>query len=231
MTADQDRRRSKRNQQMEMVAAAIRHPIRVRALEWMNNRVRGDGRELSATVFVHQGLGREIAELKDLLPGDQVSLVSYHLKELEKAGATYETRWVQRRGGKERFYRANTVAYFSDEAWAAIPLERRRGISRVMAQGLVVQIEGAIYNGIFDSRTDRWFLWEPKELDDQAFSEMATALGAFHAEAKQIEREAEKRLKVQGKDAEPIPTTFALLMFQSPELPDLPDEDGDAPGD
>src|ERR1700712_4007505 len=99
-----------------MVSAAIRHPIRVRALEWMNNRGRGKGRELSATVFINQRLGREIAELKSVMEHrDQVSLVSYHLKELEKAGAVRETRSVPKRGGVERFYRANTVAYFSDE--------------------------------------------------------------------------------------------------------------------
>lgn len=217
-----------------MVSAAIRHPIRVRALEWMNNRGRGKGRELSAKLFINQGLGRGMAELKpDVLHRDQISLVSYHLRELERAGAVYETRAVPRRGGKERFYRANTIAYFSDAEWAAIEdKDRRIGISRVMAQGLVVQIEGAIYYGTFDSRTNRWMLWEPKDLDEQGFSEMGTALGAFHAEAMHIGREAAKRLEEQGEHARPIPTTLAMLMFESPPLPDdLPDEDGDAPDD
>ena len=220
-----------------MVSAAIRHPIRVRALEWMNNRGRGNGRELSATVFIDQGLGRDIAELKgDMLKRDQVSQVSYHLRELEEAGAVYETRSVPRRGGVERFYRANAVAYFSDEVWAAMPLEERRPISRVVAQGLVVQIEGAIYANRFDSRTNRWLLWEPKDLDEQGWGEMADAIAAFHVETKHIEEEAEKRLKEErlkadGEEVEPIPTTFALLMFESPELPDLPDEDGDALGE
>jgi DNA-binding transcriptional ArsR family regulator len=220
-----------------MVAAAIRHPIRVRALEWMNSRGRGDGRELSAKLFINQGLGKGIAELKpEVEYRDQVSLVSYHLKELEKAGAVYQTRSVPRRGMVERFYRAHAVAYFSDEAWAKTELEQRQGISRVVAQGLVVQIEGAIYAGTFDSRTNRWLLWEPKDLDEQAWSEMATALAAFHAEAKHIERGAALRLEEQGDKAKPIPTTFALLMFESPPLPDdLPDEEvqagEDAPAD
>jgi hypothetical protein len=224
----------RRNQQAEMVAAAIRHPIRVRALEWMNNRGRGNGRELSATVFVNQGLGKAIPQLMkpEMEYRDQVSLVFHHLKELEKAGAVYETRSVPKRGGVERFYRAYAVAYFSDEEWADTDLEQRQGISRVVAQGLVVQIEGAIYYGTFDSRTDRWLLWEPKDLDGQGWSEMSTAFAAFHAEAMHIEREAAKRIATGGEDAEPIPTTIAMLMFESPPLPDDPADDAEgAPDD
>jgi DNA-binding transcriptional ArsR family regulator len=224
------------SKQAEMVAAAIRHPIRVRALEWMNIP-RGEGRELSAKLFINQGLGKGMAELKPLVHRDQVSKVSYHLRELEKAGAVYETRSVPRRGGVEIFYRAHAVAYFSDVVWAATELEQRQGISRVVAQGLVVQIEGAIYTGVFDARTNRWLLWEPMELDEQAWGELATAFASFHAEAKHIERGAEKRLEEQGDEARPIPTTFALLMFESAPLPvdhleeDVSKTGEDAPAD
>ena len=148
-----------------MVSAAIRHPIRVRVLELLSVR-----EEISATAFVHQGLGREIVQLKAITPREQVNAVFYHLKQLEDAGAVSETRSVPRRGGTERFFRANAVAYFSDEEWAETELGRRREISRVVAQGLLVQIEGAIMAGTFDSRTNRWLLWEPKDLDEQGWA-------------------------------------------------------------
>jgi DNA-binding transcriptional ArsR family regulator len=213
-------------QQAKMVSAAIRHPIRVRLLEILSVRA-----EVSATVFINQGLGKGIAELKDMAQQQQVTEVSYHLKKLEEAGAVTETRSVPRRGGTERFFRANAVAYFSDKEWAETELSRRQEISRVVAQGLVVQIEGAFMAGTFDSRTNRWLLWEPKNLDEQGWGEMATAFAAFHAEAKHIECGAERRLAKAGKDAKPIHSTFGLLMFESPELPDAPDEEVDAPAD
>src|SRR6185369_3066393 len=96
---------------------------------------------------------------------------------------------------------------------------------------LVVQIEGAIMAGTFDSRTTRWLLWEPKDLDDQGWAEMGTAIAAFHEEAKHIESDAESRLAKAGKDVKRIHTTFGVLMFESPEHPDSPEEEVDAPAD
>lgn len=222
-----------------MVSAAIRHPIRVRALEILSLRD-----EISATTFVHLGLGKDILELKGMGQAQQVSKVSYHLKELETAKAVTKTREVKRRGVKEKFYRANTTAYFSDEEWSELPLEQRREISRVVAQGLVVQIEGAMIADTFDSRLDRWLLWDPKELDDLGWSEMAKAIAAFHAEAARIGGQAKRRLdaarreKTRRRQAEPekllsINATFGLLFFESPKFPELPRPEGDedAPDD
>ncbi len=211
-----------------MASAALRHPIRVRALEAMNYRGVGDlGREISATTFIHQGLGKEIAELKGKSQAKQVTDVSYHLKKLEEAGAIYETRAAPRRGGTERFYRANAIAYFSDEEWAATPLEQRREISRVVAQGLVVQIEGAIIADTFDARDDRWLLYEPMRLDTQGWEELRDSNAAHHAKVRRIKSEAERRIKSEseegiedeGTDADAIQTTFCLASFESPDPP------------
>jgi DNA-binding transcriptional ArsR family regulator len=212
-------------QQGKMVSAALRHPIRVRVLEVLSVRD-----EISATGFIHSGLGKDIAELRGMEQQQQVTEVSYHLKALEKANALTQTREVKRRGGKEKFYSANAVAYFSDEEWAATSPERRSEISRVVAQGLVARIEGAMLAKTFDSRVNRWLFWDPKDLDEQGWSEMTTAFAAFHSESVHIEREAGKRLKDQGEDAEPIHTTVGLILFESPDLPFFPTlEQADAP--
>jgi hypothetical protein len=210
-------------QQGKMVSAVLRHPIRVRVLEMLSIRD-----EISATTFVNRGMGRDIQELRGRTPQQQVSDVSYHLRELEKANAVCLTREVKRRGTKEKFFRARAVAYFSDAEWAGLDRAARREISRVVAQGLLVQIEGAMLADTFDTRTSRWLLWEPKRLDERGWSEMTTAIAAFHAEAKLIERDSEQRLREDGEDAAPIHSTFGVVLFESPEPPVLPDE-ADAP--
>jgi DNA-binding transcriptional ArsR family regulator len=218
--------------QARMVSAALRHPIRVRALEAMNHRGVGDlGREISATTFIHQGLGREISELKGKSQAKQVTDVSYHLKKLEEAGAIFETRAVPRRGGTERFYRANAVAYFSDQEWAATPLGRRREISRVIAQGLVVQIEGAIIADTFDSRDDRWILYEPMRLDTQGWEELRDSNAAHYVEVQRIKSESERRIEDEGTDADAIQTTFCLASFESPDPPEPTDTESDITSD
>jgi hypothetical protein len=136
---------------------------------------------------------------------------------------------VPRRGASEKFYRAKAVAYFSDEEWAELELDERREISRVVAQSLVVQIEGAMMAGTFDSRTNRWLLWEPVLLDERGWSEMATAIAALHAEVKHIRLDAEERINAEDDAATTIRSTFGIALFESPEVPEPIDVD--APGD
>jgi hypothetical protein len=200
------------SEQAKMASAALRHPVRVRALEVMNVH-----EEVSATAFVNGGMGKDLDALKGRTHQQQIADVAYHLRELEKANCVHVSREEPRRGATEKFYRANAVAYFSDEAWAKLKLHSRREISRVVAQGFIVQIEGAIMAGTFDSRVDRWLLWEPFKLDEPGWRKMGIAIGALHAEVKQIHREAEDRIKAGGEDATWIKTTFGVTAFESPE--------------
>lgn len=195
-----------------MASAALRHPIRVRVLEVLNLR-----REVSATAFVNERLGNDLEALKGRTQHQRVNDVGYHLRELEKAGCCYISNEVPRRGAVEKFYRASAVAYFSDEEWAELDRRQRREISRVVAQSLIVQIEGAIMADTFDSRTDRWLVWEPLRLDEEGWRALGTAVAAFHAEVKGIRRDAEDRIDLEGDGASPIMTTFGVTAFESPD--------------
>jgi len=209
------------SQQPKMASAALRHPIRVRALEVMNVR-----REISATVFVNEGLGDDLEALKGRSYHQRISDVAYHLRELEKAGCCYLSREVQRRGGKEKRYRANAVAYFSDDEWSELERHERREITRVVSQSLIVQMEGAMLADTFDSRVDRWLVWEPLELDEEGWRQLNGGIAALHAKIGQIRREAKERIDAAGIAAETVNTTFGVVSFESPEhsSPDLPDE-------
>jgi hypothetical protein len=200
-----------------MASAALRHPIRVRVLEVLNVR-----REVSATAFVNERLGNDLEAFKGKTHHQRIADVSYHLRELEKAGCCYVSRKVPRRGAVEKFFRANAVAYFSDEDWAELDRHERREISRVVAQSLVVQIEGAILADTFDSRTDRWLAWEPMRLDEEGWRDLNAAVHALYAQVRQIRREAEDRVGREDDDAPPIMTTFGVVAFESPDHWDGP---------
>lgn len=207
-----------------MASAALRHPIRVRALEAMNLRY-----EVSATSFLANGYGKGLEPLRGRTHEQQVAEVGYHLRELEKANCIYPSRKVKRRGVWEKFYRANAVAYFSDEEWAELDLHERRKISRVVAQGFIVQIEGAMLAETFDSKTDRWLLYEPLLLDEAGWKKLTEAIARLHAEVKEIKGESGERVKHQADDLLSIPATFGVVAFESPawpgpELPTDPDD-------
>jgi hypothetical protein len=208
------------SQQPKMASAALRHPIRVRALEVMNVR-----REVSATMFVNEGFSDDLETLKGRSPRQRIADVAYHLRALEKAGCCYLSREVKRRGGIEKLYRANAVAYFSDEEWAELKRYERREITRVVAQSLIVQMEGAMLADTFDSRVDRWLVWEPLQLDDVGWRQLNGAIAALHAGVGEIKREAKERI-AEGVAAETINTTFGVVSFESPEhsSPALPDD-------
>ena len=206
------------SEQPKMASAALRHPIRVRALEAMIL-----GQEVSATSLVKRGFGKDLVALKGRTFEQQQADWSYHLRALEKANCVHLERKERRRGTWEKFYRANAIAYFSDEEWAAMDSLERREISRVVAQGFIVQIEGAMLAGTFDSRPDRWLVWEPLLLDESGWRELATAIGGIYAEVKQIKKAAKERIDAEGDEVAPIRATFGIASFESPELPE-PDD-------
>jgi hypothetical protein len=202
------------SEQGRMASAALRHPIRVRALEAMNL-----GWELSATVFIQEGMHRVIPEFRDKSYEEQIAEVSYHLRQLLKADSIYISRKEPRRGAKEVFYRANSVAYFSDEEWNDLRIDERRPITRVVTQGLIAQIEGAQIADTFDSRPDRWLLYEPLQLDEQGWTDLRIAIAGMYEDVKSIKREASERLAASPDEPAPIQTTFGVMSFESPRLP------------
>jgi hypothetical protein len=157
-----------------------------------------------------------------------LSHVSYHFRELEKAGCIEIVRRIQRRGATEHVYRGTVTVYFTDEEFAKLPLEQRKTLSRTSFQGLIARTDGAMRAGTFDGRTDRWLVWIPMELDERAWDEFTTAMTAMWAEVEQIRAGAKERLAETGRRA--VPATFGMLGYESPPPPPLPaDEDPAAP--
>ncbi len=186
-------------------ASVLAHPVRVRVLEILNER------DMSPIEFCREGFAPETMD---------VSHVAYHFRELAEYGCLTVIEENKRRGSIEHVYRGVGRAYFSDVEWSALDGEERSRISKTVVQGLLARIEGAVMTETFDARDDRHLSWIAMRLDEQGWREMATALAAAFGEIEQIRGDAERRLAASGDAA--IPSTCAILGFESPSAPDAP---------
>lgn len=195
----------------ETICNALKHPVRVRILEVLNEGPR------SPSQFVEEGLIP-----KELFNTYQqaLSLASYHFRELEKEGCLEVIESIPRRGAVEHVYRGMSPRiFFSDAEFEAMPLETRRQLSRISLQGLIARADRAISTETFDSRPDRHLTWVPMQLDERGWKEVIAALAATFGELTQIHHDAKDRLATSGEEV--VPATLAMLGFESPPPPPL----------
>lgn len=189
------------------VASVIAHPVRVQILTIANER------PISPSRYVEEVMGFDpVAEPADYKRG--LSHVSYHFRELEKAGCIEATDFVPKRGAVEHIYRAVTRAILSDEEWEKVPMAERSRVMTVAWQGLMGRTEAARLAHTLEKRDDAWLAWTEAKLDEHGWAEMTATLAASFAELEQIRRDAEERLGETGGLA--IPSTFSLMGFESP---------------
>jgi hypothetical protein len=199
---------TKPKKKKETTCSPLAHPMRVRILEVVNEH------PLSPVGFINAGFAPDIQEKQKAL-----SLVSYHFRALETAGCIKIVDTIQRRGATEHVYGGCSRVFFSDAEFDALPAEQRQALSRTSWQGLVARTDGAIRKGTFDARTDRHLTWRAMELDERGYGEMTDRLARCYEDCEQIRKDAEDRLAVSGDKV--VPTTVAMLGFESPPRPDL----------
>src|ERR1700751_4199370 len=115
------------------VAEAVRHPIRGRILEVLNER------DMSPTDFVNQGYA-------DFFFGERpsVSHVAYHFRELAQFGCLEAVAWRKARGAVGTVSRGVAREILIGEQWTGLSTAEQRAISRAVAQGLIARIDGAM---------------------------------------------------------------------------------------
>jgi hypothetical protein len=134
----------RRPKESATVAEAVRHPIRVRILEVLNEQ------DMSPTQFVKQGYA-------DFYFGRRpdVSHVAYHFRELAEFGCLEGVEWQRSGGSVATVYRGVARAEFIGDEWASLSPDEQRAVSRAVAQGLIARIDGALSAQTFNSRDDR----------------------------------------------------------------------------
>jgi hypothetical protein len=206
MGATKQGRGTKEPVSRETVCSPLKHPLRVRILEVVNER------DMSPVQFLNEGLAPGFKSRQNAL-----SHVSYHFRQLEKAGCVEIIATFQRRGATEHVYRGKSRVYFTDAEFERLPLRDRSQLSRTSFQGLVARTDGAMAAGTFDGRTDRHLTWVAMDVDQRGWKELGTVLAACFGEVERIRHDARGRL--DESDDEVIPATVAILGFESPPLP------------
>lgn len=188
---------------------ALRHPLRVRILEVVNER------DISPVQFMHQRLAPEVE-----ISAKSLSQISYHFRQLEEYGCLEVVDRVPRRGATEHIYRGTVRAYFTDEEWEGLSQRERCLVSRTVYQGLAARAEGAMMAHTFDSRTDRHLSWFAMEVDERGWTELMSTLATTYGDLVQIRHDARDRLAASGDKV--VPVTVGMLGFESPPPPPLP---------
>jgi DNA-binding transcriptional ArsR family regulator len=177
----------------ELVVFVVQHPIRVDALQILNEG------EASAAQIARQ-------------TGEDMKKVGHHVKALADAGCIELVRIEKNRGAEEHFYVASLRPCIGDEEWALLPPKARHEISALMFQAIVAEALAAFRNGTFDSRLDRHVSWQPLKLDDAGWSELMEELKASLERIEGIRTRAEERLI--ANDEKGFPAIAAALGFE-----------------
>lgn len=164
----------------DLVVFVVQHPIRVDALQILNER------EASAP---------EIARLI----GEDLKTVGNHIKTLADLGCIELVRTEKKRGAQEHFYVASLKPHIGDEEWGRLSPQARHEISALMFQAIVAEALAAFRNGKFDSRLNRHVSWQPLKLDEEGWEELMQELKESLERIEGIKTRAEERLIESGE--------------------------------
>jgi hypothetical protein len=168
----------------QLVVFVVQHPIRVDALQILNER------EASA------------AQIARLIRED-MKKVGNHVKALADHGCIELVRIEKRRGAEEHFYRASLRPCIGDAEWAQLPQQARHEISALVFQAIVAEALAAFRAGTFDSRLDRHLSWQPMKLDEEGWKELMDELRQSLERVQGIAARADERLCAAGEDGFP----------------------------
>lgn len=177
----------------ELVVFVVQHPIRVDALQILNER------EASATQIARQ-IGQDLKK------------VGNHIKALAEYGCIEHVRTVKKRGAEEHFYRASLKPCIDDEEWGQLSPQARHQISALVFQAIVAEVLASLRAGKFDTRIDRHLSWQPMKLDEQGWKELMQELRESLERIEAIAARADERLCDRGENG--FPAIAAAMGFE-----------------
>lgn len=202
-------RRTRSPKEDATVAEAVRHPLRARILEVLNER------DMCPVDFVDQGYADSYFAERP-----SVSHVAYHFRELAGFGSLEVVAHRRARGAVATIYRGVPGDQYATDEWASLPPQDKQDISKHVARGLIARIDGAIRAGTFTSRDDLLVSWFSMRFDERAWDEASKVLHDAFGAIGEIQEAAEVRLEDEGKEG--ITTTASIFLFESPALPGSP---------
>lgn len=179
----------------QKVVKALAHPIRVRVLTLLNQKVASPSE-----------LAEEI--------GEPLGNVSYHVRTLLDLGCIELVRTAPRRGAVEHYYRALTRPIFSEDDWGQMPPSLRRSVAGAVLSEVWRDVNSAASAGGFDG-DDVHVGRTPLTLDRKGWQDLAAELDRVTQRAAAIQAESAKRLEKSG-DAVSEPAQLVTMLFGVP---------------
>lgn len=180
--------------------AAVSHPIRVRAMTILNERVASPA-SIAQAINLDTNL--------EIEPG----LVSYHVKALVKAGLVEMVRTGQVRGATEHFYRAVERPLLYTDDWADLSQPDRQEWSELAMSLVILDAVRAFESKTFDRRTDRYFTRMPMSLDQEGWEALSKAQDEMLQRAFDIQAESDARRR--ESEEEPIQAISVMTTFEA----------------
>jgi len=176
------------------VAKAMAHPLRVRILNKLDQRV-------ASPSEISEELGVELTH------------VSYHVRKLASLGLVELVRRTPRRGAIEHHYRAKVRPKITHSVWSDLPTPVKRAMIGASIDQAGELIEQAAGEGGFD-RPDIHLTRNPLQLDEKGWKAVTAALDDLLAKVSEIADDCATRA-ADGK-AELSPATLLMMFFEGP---------------
>lgn len=155
---------------------------------------------------------KELAERVEAPIGN----VSYHVRELHKAGLIELVETRKRRGATQHFYRAVHIPFLDLEDWRKLDDDERRFVSAVVLHLLLADVGLALKAGTIDARLDRHLCRFDLRMDEQGWIELRELFDETVYGTLEIRRRAAERLRRSAEKG--TRGSAAVLSFVVPEL-------------
>ncbi|HEX5713281.1 MAG TPA: hypothetical protein VFX85_08220 [Solirubrobacterales bacterium] len=180
----------------QRLVRALAHPLRVKILEILTERVTSPNR-LSG----------------DLDAG--LSHVAYHTRALDKCGCLELVDTAKRRGATEHFYKASPNSFISDRIWRRVPRALLGGVSGATLQSFMDRAVAALEAGTIDGREDTTLYWMPVQLDEDGWDRVTATMEETVNKVLAIETESRQRIsRRKGRGA--ISAIIGVASFETP---------------
>lgn len=149
--------------------------------------------------------------------GEPIGKVSYHVRELHRAGLIELVETRRRRGATEHFYRGPYVPLIPTDEWGQLDPEQRRFVSTLVIHLILADLGISLDADLFDARVDRHLSRVTFRLDEEGWRELHDLYDEALASTLAIRQRSKERLA--SRDERGTLGTAALVSFQRPELP------------
>jgi len=174
------------------LARVMAHPLRVRALAILDERVASPSE-----------LARELEA--------PLGVMSYHVRQLERAGLIELVSTTPRRGAIEHHFKAVVRPRVTDAVWAELPEIVKQALVSSGLQSISARVNAAAAQGGF-SRADAQLLRTEMVVDERGWKAIVKELDRLDERLAKIQRESAARI---GNDHDrELPASLVYLLFE-----------------